>query len=931
MKVLPILLFFTIDVAVFRVNEAINCGQTFMFKTGVISSPNFPAEPPSMLRQCINTIKAQNGQSIQLQFLEVTDMPYYFCYGSRLSVFEGNAEAASFCYGLKDLHSTFLSSGTEIRLVYTRNIFWPTSFKFRLRYTIIEEAPFDPARCLFIYEGYVSNRTIAKTQCGDDTAQFLSTNNDLVLTYEAKSDGMMIENPGFQIYYSIGVQGCDQFFTRQKAEILSPLYPSPYPRNANCAYNISSHGNKHIYIEFLTVDLNPGATLQIFERMKSNGQPQLTALNPLNRVYLSAGNSVVIVFRSDNGLPSGGFRLQYVILEGCSLILRRPAYIASPLFSSSYPNGVECNYTFQYPSTMFPVRALFSLIQLNIESQQDCDADSLSIYEGSSKNDFLLDKVCGIRSGITYMASGREIFTQFLSNANVTTRGFLAYFSAVNITCNSSYDAPEGSIQSVNFPNPYPNKLICTTKIQTEYGNKVMLDFTYFELESSINCTKDSLEIYDGSIAAKNLRAKRCGNQPWSYVSKTGTIFLKFHSDQNVSKRGYSMHYETCGGLFQSSYEHRFRSPGFPRPYPNECNCRYEVYGQHGFGVRLVFLRFSLEKSFMCKNDYIKVYEGIVSNRTLLATRCGNNNKEVFGKPGKLIVIFKTNKHLPGLGFNIYAQACSVLLTEKSGTLYSPYFPSRYPPGIFCTYAIRMQEGTRIKLLFSNFTIDTRYNMQRKDCLQVYDGLNSKASLARNMSGTSRTEFLSSGNSVFLELRTFFVVWNVWSGFKIQYSVDQRGPCDVQSPCMNNASCTNTQGGSYRCKCPASFIGRNCSIKIRPCDSNPCPKNRICKEVYSGPDLQYSCECGNGLRAGSCRKNSMTLTNENKLATVISPLVIICVVAAVLIFCSLKTKNRKKQKIEPIELDGKKPAGPSEERENTQEPKEEKETTKDLD
>ena len=72
-----------------------------------------------------------------------------------------------------------------------------------------------------------------------------------------------------------------------------------------------------------------------------------------------------------------------------------------------------------------------------------------------------------------------------------------------------------------------------------------MLDFTYFELESSLNCTKDSLEIYDGYIAAKNLKAKRCGNQPWSYVSKTGTIFLKFHSDQNVSKRGYSMHYES--------------------------------------------------------------------------------------------------------------------------------------------------------------------------------------------------------------------------------------------------------------------------------------------------------------------------------------------------------------------------------------------------
>ena len=76
---------------------------------------------------------------------------------------------------------------------------------------------------------------------------------------------------------------------------------------------------------------------------------------------------------------------------------------------------------------------------------------------------------------------------------------------------------------------------------------------------------------------------------------------------------------------------------------------------------------------------------------------------------------------------------------------------------------------------------------------------------------------------------------------------------------------------------------------------------------------------------------SVSLTKENKMATVISPLVIIFAVAAVLVFCSLKTKNHKKQKVEPIELNEKKPAGPSVEGENTQEPKEDKETMKDKD
>ena len=89
--------------------------------------------------------------------------------------------------------------GTRIHLVFS--------------FMNLGEASFDPSKCLFIYEGYVSNRTLAATQCGDDTAQFLSKKNVLVLTYEAKGDDMLIENSGFKIYYSIGVQGTLSFDT----------------------------------------------------------------------------------------------------------------------------------------------------------------------------------------------------------------------------------------------------------------------------------------------------------------------------------------------------------------------------------------------------------------------------------------------------------------------------------------------------------------------------------------------------------------------------------------------------------------------------------------------------------------------------------------------------------------------------------------------
>ena len=65
----------------------------------------------------------------------------------------------------------------------------------------------------------------------------------------------------------------------------------------------------------------------------------------------------------------------------------------------------------------------------------------------------------------------------------------------------------------------------------------------HFDLESSRNCKKDSLRIYEGSISNASLMSTRCGSDSAHYISQSNLIYLVFTSDSTTSKTGYRFYY----------------------------------------------------------------------------------------------------------------------------------------------------------------------------------------------------------------------------------------------------------------------------------------------------------------------------------------------------------------------------------------------------
>ncbi|GFS28047.1 Tolloid-like protein 1 [Elysia marginata] len=163
------------------------------------------------------------------------------------------------------------------------------------------------------------------------------------------------------------------------------------------------------------------------------------------------------------------------------------------------------------------------------------------IRDGRFKKAPILQRLCGSDLPPPVTASGNVMYLEFRSDHSVSRRGFTAHWSA---DCDKKLTGNNGTLQSLNYPNNYPDTVQCVWAITTDPGTRVRLTFDTFDIESghvcNTSCPDDSLVIHNGNNRTARQLAELCGDDlPLPVTTSGNVMYLEFKSGSSDTRRGF--------------------------------------------------------------------------------------------------------------------------------------------------------------------------------------------------------------------------------------------------------------------------------------------------------------------------------------------------------------------------------------------------------
>ncbi|KAM7369047.1 hypothetical protein PAMP_013346 [Pampus punctatissimus] len=469
-------------------------------------------------------------------------------------------------------------------------------------------------------------------------------------------------------------------------------------------------------------------------------------------------------------------------------------------------------------------------------------------------------RFCGDTLPDPIISSDSRLWIEFRSSSSWVGKGFSVVYEAI---CGGEVKRDSGQIQSPNYPDEYQSNKVCVWKITVAEGFNVGLSFQSFEIERHDSCAYDYVEVRDGSSESSPLLGSFCGyDKPDDMKSSSNQLWLKFVSDGSVNKAGFAANFfkemdecsrpdnghceqrclntlgsyrcacdpgyelaadrrscETaaCGG-FITKLNGSLTTPGWPREYPPNKNCVWQLVAPVQYRITLVFDVFETEGNDVCKYDYVEVRSGLTSDSNLHGKFCGAEKPEVItSQQNNMRIEFKSDNTVSKRGFKAHffsdidecskenggcqhecvntfgsyscqcrsgfmlhdnkhdckEAGCDHMINSVSGTISSPNWPDKYPSKKACTWSLSTTPGHRIKLVFNEIDMEAHLECAY-DHLEIFDGQDARAPSLGRFCGTKKpSPVISSCNKMFLR---FFSDNSVQKrGFEASYGAECGG------------------------------------------------------------------------------------------------------------------------------------------------------------
>ncbi|KAM3850464.1 CUB domain-containing protein 2-like [Diretmus argenteus] len=279
------------------------------------------------------------------------------------------------------------------------------------------------------------------TFCGDiSPPQFTSSWNVMSIIFHSDRH---VAHKGFTVGYRKDM--CGGVLTGLSGVISSPGYPQEYSNNADCSWTIHVSNSTVVSLVFLDFQLenNEGCNFDFVALFDGATVTHRHLGNycggdkPPNTVTTS--NQLLVVFKSDFNIGGRGFKAYYYSGECQQVLSDVNGNFSSPHYPNIYPNNINCHWTITL-AIGYRIKLFFPAMELEDRNSlsDECDYDSVAVYDGDSQTDPLLGRWCGREHPPSLISKAHNLLVVLSTDRNKAHRGFSASYVGVvpvNISC----------------------------------------------------------------------------------------------------------------------------------------------------------------------------------------------------------------------------------------------------------------------------------------------------------------------------------------------------------------------------------------------------------------------------------------------------------------------------------------------------------------